>query len=119
MARVPQIGEIHHNDGAGNHCKEAIWEKRGAARDDERSEKRTRGLVPQHLYCSKKTFRRTSFKMQFTEPVDSDEKSSVVEKLSSFAGSLSIGQGSNDPFFFSMTMYPPRATINSTPNPPV
>lgn len=45
--------------------------------------------------------------MQFTEPVGSDEKSSFVEKLSRIAGSLSIGQGVNDPFFFfSITMYP-------------
>lgn len=45
--------------------------------------------------------------MQFTEPVGSDEKSSFVKKLSRIAGSLSIGQGVNDPFFFfSITMYP-------------
>lgn len=30
MARVSQIGEIHHDDGAGNHCKEAILKKRFA-----------------------------------------------------------------------------------------
>lgn len=83
-----------------------------------------RGLEASSLHIAvtgKKAFlvgRCTSFKMQFTELVGGDEKSSVAEKLSRFAGSLSIGQGSNDPFFLAMTMYPPRATTKTTPNPP-
>lgn len=114
MARVSQIGEIHHDDDVGNHCKEAILKKRFAMLQMMRAQRMA--LEDSSLIVAVVQKKHSDARhSQFTEPVDSDEKSSVVEKLSRFAGSLSIGQGSKDPFFFSMTMYPLRATINSAP----